>query len=127
VFFYAALHFTVYVFLDRGLDFATVIEDVLDRKFITVGAPAFVILIALAITSPKAAVRRLGARRWQALHRAVYAAAILAATHFLWLRRGDDWMEPLLYFAAFALLFALRAAYKFGALSPRRVKPKRDN
>ena len=119
VFFYALLHFCVYVFLDRGLDFSTVAEDVLERKFITVGFPAFLILIALAVTSPAAAVRKLGARRWRRLHRAAYAAAILAAVHFLWLRRGDDWGEPLAYCAAFALLFAVRIVY---ALKPERAR-----
>lgn len=108
VFFYALLHFATYVALDRGLDLSTVVEDVLDRRFITVGFAAFVLLWPLALTSTAWAVRRMGAQRWLALHKSVYAIAALASVHFLWLIRGEDMAEPLAYMAVFAALLLHR-------------------
>ena len=108
MFFYALCHFSVYLVLDRGLDVSTVIEDVLDRRFITMGFAAFVMLVPLALTSTDWSVKKLGARRWQKIHRLVYPIAIAACVHFLWLKRGDDWREPLAYLAIFAALFAAR-------------------
>lgn len=107
-FFYALLHFGTYVLLDRGLDLSTVVEDVLDRRFITAGFAAFVLLWPLALTSTAWAVRRMGAGRWLALHRSVYAIAALACVHFLWLVRGDDMGEPVAYAAVFAALLLFR-------------------
>lgn len=116
-FFYALLHLSTYVVLDRELDLATVTEDVLERPYITVGFSSFLILLALALTSTRAAARRLG-RRWKRLHRSVYIAAIGAVVHFLWLVKSDL-REPLLYAGAVAALLGVRLWWTRSQL-PRR-------
>src|SRR5689334_19834254 len=82
-FFYACLHFTSYIVLDKYLDWHSMIADVWKRPFITAGFTAFLLMLPLALTSTKGWIRRLG-RRWQKLHRLVYASAICAAIHFIW-------------------------------------------
>lgn len=106
-FFYAALHFTTYVALDQGFHFSALIADVTQRKFIFVGFAAFVLLAPLAATSTAASVRWLGFPRWKRLHRLVYVAAALAATHF-WLRVKKDVREPAVYAAVVAVLLLAR-------------------
>ena len=113
-FFYASVHFLVWFWLDRQLDWAYMLEDVLKRPYITVGFLAFLILLALAMTSNMASMRRLG-RHWKTLHRGVYAAAVLGILHYLWLVKADA-LLPLVYFGIFALLMALRL------LPPKRKK-----
>ena len=107
-FFYAAIHFGVYMALDRGFNFAAVLDDVVERKFITVGFAAFVLLVPLALTSSNWSVKKLGGKAWLKLHKLVYAVALFAPVHFLWLKRGDDLTEPLAYLGIFALLLAMR-------------------
>lgn len=116
--FYASLHLAVYVVLDLGSYWAQLLEDVVERPFITVGFLAWALLCALALTSTRGWMRRLG-RRWGQLHRAVYAAALLAVLHFVWLVKSDL-REPLLYAAVLALLLGLRAWWRWG---PRRPQP----
>jgi sulfoxide reductase heme-binding subunit YedZ len=86
---YAAAHFTIYLWLDQFFDWGAIARDILERPFITVGFAAFVLLIPLAATSNSFAIRRLGGRQWQALHRSVYAIAIFAVLHFWWLVKAD--------------------------------------
>lgn len=106
-FFYAVLHVGTYVALDQGFDWATIWTDVTKRKFIVVGALAFVLLIPLAATSTAGSVRWLGHARWSRLHRLAYVAPILAALHFYW-RVKSDVSEPLMYAAVLATLLAAR-------------------
>jgi sulfoxide reductase heme-binding subunit YedZ len=115
---YATLHFTTYVWLDQFFDWGEMVKDVLNRPFITVGFGAFVLLIPLAATSTNAMVRRLGARRWQRLHRAVYAIAALGVTHYWWLVKKDV-TEPAVFAGIAALLLAARVAF---ALRQRVVR-----
>jgi sulfoxide reductase heme-binding subunit YedZ len=82
-FFYACLHVTSYIVLDKYFDWRSMIADVAKRPFITMGFAAFVLLTPLALTSTKGWIRRLG-RKWQTLHRLIYVAAICAAIHFIW-------------------------------------------
>lgn len=103
---YASLHLSVYVFLDLGDYWRQVVEDVLKRPYITLGASAWLLLLPLAATSTRWAMRRLG-RRWLALHRLVYLAATLAVVHFIWLVKADL-SEPLIYVAVLACLLAIR-------------------
>lgn len=105
-FFYACLHLAVYAVFDRSLDLAAVWEDIVERPFITVGALAFLLLVPLAATSTRGAVRRLGPR-WQQLHRLVYLAAGLAVLHYLWLVKADL-RPPLIYAGILAVLLLLR-------------------
>jgi len=105
-FFYACLHLLTYVVLDLYFAFGTVLEDVAKRPYITVGFGAFLILLALAVTSTKGWVRRLG-KRWQRLHRLVYLAAIGGVVHFLWGVKADV-REPLVFGAVLAILLVAR-------------------
>lgn len=107
-FFYAALHFTTYIWFDKWFDVAAMFKDVGKRPFITVGFAAFVLLIPLAATSTRAMVRRLG-RRWQALHRLVYAVGVLAILHFWWMKAGKhDLALPKVYGAIVLVLLGWR-------------------
>jgi sulfoxide reductase heme-binding subunit YedZ len=109
-FFYASLHFTTYFWLDQFFDLAGIVKDVAKRPFITIGFAAFVLLLPLAATSTNAMVRRLGARRWQGLHRLVYVIATFGVLHFWWLVKKDV-TEPLWFAALLAALLAWRLAY----------------
>lgn len=108
---YAAAHFTTYVWLDQFFDWRSIAHDILERPFITVGFAAFVLLIPLAATSSNAAIRRLGGRRWQSLHRSIYAIAILAVVHFWWLVKADL-LKPFIYALILAALLGLRAWWR---------------
>ena len=85
---YALSHFLVYLVLDQGLAWSFILEDVLERPFITVGFVAFLLLAPLAVTSTRGWIRRLG-KRWQTLHRLVYFASGLAVVHFYWKAKAD--------------------------------------
>lgn len=95
-FFYACLHFTTYIWLDKFFDLAEMWKDVQKRRFITVGFTAFLLLIPLAITSTAGWIRRLGGRRWQLLHRAIYVSAVAGVIHYYWLVKSDV-RKPLQY------------------------------
>jgi methionine sulfoxide reductase heme-binding subunit len=109
-FFYAVLHFAVYLVLDRELAFGEIVTDLTKRPYIIVGFAALVLLVPLAVTSTRGWVRRLG-RRWQTLHRLVYVIAILAVLHFCWLVKADLY-EPLIYGAVLAVLLAARLPFR---------------
>ncbi len=87
---YASLHLVCYAWFDMGLDWADIVRDIPKRPFVLVGSLAFALLTLMAATSWNGAIRRLGARRWQALHRSVYAVAVLAVLHFWWMRAGKN-------------------------------------
>ena len=110
-FFYAVLHLTSYLWFDQFFDWSEIAQDILKRPFITVGMAAFVLLVPLAATSSNFAIRRLGGRRWQALHRTVYAIAILAVLHYSWLVKVDQ-SQPLLYGGLLVVLLGLRAWWR---------------
>jgi sulfoxide reductase heme-binding subunit YedZ len=82
-FFYASVHFAIYIGIDQFFAFGFIVKDVVKRPFITMGFTAFVLMIPLALTSTKGWIRRLG-RRWQVLHRLIYVSAVCAAIHYLW-------------------------------------------
>lgn len=105
-FFYVALHFSVYLVLDLGLDFAHITEDILERPFITIGFLALLLLLPLAATSTRGMMRRLG-RRWQKLHRLVYVVSILGVWHYYWQVKLDT-LEPTIYAAILAILLGSR-------------------
>jgi sulfoxide reductase heme-binding subunit YedZ len=103
---YATLHLCVYITLDRYFEWNTIAEDVGERPYITIGFLGFLCLLPLALTSTRASMRRLG-RRWVALHRLAYVAAIAGVIHFLWLVKADH-REPLIYASLLALLLLVR-------------------
>jgi len=109
-FFYVCLHFTIYIWLDQFFDLHDIIKDIAKRPFITIGFAGFVLLIPLAVTSTNAMVRRLGSKRWQALHRLVYVIAILGVIHFWWLVKKDI-TEPLIFAFVLAILLGVRAMW----------------
>jgi sulfoxide reductase heme-binding subunit YedZ len=106
-FFYACLHFLTYLVLDQAFDWGTIVEDIAQRPFITVGFVALVLLVPLALTSTTASIRRLGYRRWQRVHQLAYVAGVLAVVHFIW-RVKIDVSQPLLYASVLGLLLLVR-------------------
>lgn len=117
-YFYGVLHVGVYLVVDQGLALAFIVEDAAERPYVTAGAGAFLILTALAVTSTRGWIRRLG-RVWQRLHRAVYAAGGLAVFHVLWQVKADA-RKALLFAAAFGVLMLFRVPWrKAGALLGR--------
>ena len=108
-YFYAVWHVLAYSWLDMGFELGDIAHDIAKRPFILVGFSAFVLLLALATTSFNRAIRWLGAARWQALHRAVYAVAVLAVLHFWWMRSGKrNFGEVWLYATVLSGLLAWR-------------------
>ncbi len=109
VYFYVLLHLLSYAWFDMGFDLEDIARDIGKRPFILVGFSGFTLLTLLALTSFNRAVRWLGAARWQALHRAVYAVAMLAVLHFFWMRAGkNDFAEVAVYAAILSLLLGWR-------------------
>jgi methionine sulfoxide reductase heme-binding subunit len=106
-FFYACLHFLTYLGPDQSFDLAAIWRDVAKRPFITMGFTAFVLLVPLAITSTAGWIRRLGGRRWQMLHRAIYISAICGVIHYYWLVKSAV-LRPLTYAAIVAVLLLWR-------------------
>jgi len=104
---YAATHLAWYVAIDQFFDLALLWQDVVKRKFMAVGFAAFLLLLPLAVTSTDAWVRRLGFRRWKALHRLAYAAGVLGVVHFTW-RVKADLTRPAIAAAVLALLLLAR-------------------
>jgi sulfoxide reductase heme-binding subunit YedZ len=118
-FFYVCLHFLTYIGPDQSFQLGGMWKDVQKRRFITVGFTAFVLLIPLALTSTAGWVRRLGGRRWQMLHRAIYVSAVCGVIHYYWLVKSDV-RKPLFYAALVAILLAWRLGNWF---SRRRRQP----
>jgi sulfoxide reductase heme-binding subunit YedZ len=111
VYFYVVLHLVSYSWFDMGFDVAEIAKDIAKRPFILVGFAGFVLLTPLAATSLNRAVKALGARRWQALHKLVYLIAGLGLLHFFWMRSGkNDFAEVAVYAAILALLLGWRLA-----------------
>lgn len=110
-FFYALMHFLIWLILDRELRLSDILEDLTERPFITLGFTATVLLTALAITSFTALRRRMG-QKWQTLHNAVYLIAILGVWHYWWQVKKDI-TEPLIYAAVLAVLLSVRIFWRW--------------
>jgi len=111
-FFYVCLHFTSYIWWDQFFDWDAIWKDILKRPFITVGIFTFLMLLPLALTSTNAMIKRLGARRWQSLHRLVYPIAICGVLHYWWLVKRDI-TKPFIYASILTILLGFRLAYKY--------------
>ena len=109
-FFYGVVHLSSYVAFDHVFDVVEIVKDIVKRPFITVGFTALLLMLPLAITSTAAMVKRLGARRWLALHRLVYVIAPLGVLHFWWMVKADV-TEP----AVYALILAVLLGYRAGS------------
>ncbi len=111
---YGVLHLLCYSWLDMGFEWGDIAHDIAKRPFIWVGFSAFVLLTPLAVTSFNAAIRRLGAKRWQTLHKAVYLVAGLAVLHFYWMRAGKhNFAEVWVYGGVLAGLLCWRLVRRF--------------
>lgn len=119
VFFYAVLHFLAYSWLDKGMEFPEIALDIAKRPFILVGFVSLLLLSLLAATSWNGAVRRLGALRWQRLHRAVYLIAGLAILHFFWMRAAkNNFAEVAVYGAILGALLGWRVLRRWHGRQP---------
>jgi methionine sulfoxide reductase heme-binding subunit len=108
-YFYVVLHFLCFAWFDMGFDVEEIAKDIVKRPFILVGFAAFVLLTPLAATSFNRAVKALGAKRWQALHKLVYVIAGLGILHFFWMRAGkNDFAEVAVYAAILGVLLGWR-------------------
>ena len=119
-FFYGMVHLSSYLTFDHAFDLTEIVKDILKRPFITVGFTTLVLMLPLTVTSTNKMVRRLGAKRWMALHRLVYLIAPLGVTHFWWMVKKDV-TEPALYAAVLAVLLGYRLAARF---AERRRVPR---
>ena len=108
---YGVSHLLTYVWLDQFFDWEAIARDIIKRPFITVGFAALMLMLPLAVTSSNYAIRKLGGRRWQSLHRAIYPIAILGCVHFWWLVKKDvTW--PLIYTVITVALLGIRAWWR---------------
>src|ERR1700721_3024842 len=123
-FFYGTLHCVAYVRLDKFFDLHEMLADIAKRKFITAGMTAFALMIPLALTSTKWSIRKLGGKRWQALHRLIYFSAAAGVIHYIWLVKADL-KKPLEYAAVLGVLMLYRAVAWVASRSPgvRKVSP----
>jgi sulfoxide reductase heme-binding subunit YedZ len=110
-FFYGVVHLSSYVSFDHVFEVGEIIKDIIKRPFITVGFGCLVLMLPLALTSANAMVRRLGARRWIALHRLIYIIAPLGVLHFWWMVKRDL-TEPIIYALLLSLLLGYRIVMK---------------
>ena len=115
-FFYGCLHLMTYVWLDKFFDVHEMLKDIAKRRFITAGMTAFVLMIPLALTSTQWAIRKLGGRRWQTLHRLVYFSAAAGVIHYIWLVKADL-KKPLEYATVLGVLMLYRVFAWVGSRS----------
>jgi len=121
-FFYASLHLLAYGWLDMGLELGEIAHDIAKRPFILMGFTAWLLLVPLAATSFNRAIKALGARRWQALHKLVYLLTLIGLAHFIWMRAGKhNFAEPAVYGLVLAVLLGWRLLKRWPARSLARA------
>jgi sulfoxide reductase heme-binding subunit YedZ len=120
---YAVLHLLSYAWLDKGWVINDIVADVFKRNFILVGMLTFLVMLPLALTSFNAAIRALGGRKWQLLHKLVYAVSLLGLLHF-YLKKAakNDVSEVMVYAVILALLLGWRVVRRGGILAMLRVR-----
>ena len=122
-FIYAVLHFLSYAWLDKGLVLDDIVRDITKRNFILVGVLALILMTPLALTSFNRAIKALGGKRWQALHKLVYAVALLGLLHFYWKKAAkNDVGEVMVYAAILAVLLGWRVMRRGGVMGMLRVR-----
>ena len=118
-FFYGCLHLMTYLWLDKFFDVHEMLKDIAKRRFITAGMTAFALMLPLALTSTQWSIRKLGGKRWQALHRLIYFSAAAGVIHYIWLVKADL-KKPLEYGLVLAVLILFRiSAWLVARLSTR--------
>ena len=115
-FFYACCHFSIWFIADHSLDLAAMIEDIVERPYITLGFSALMLMLPLAITSNQVMIRRLG-KKWKTLHQLVYLVILLGVLHFIWLVKAD-YLEPTIY----AIIAMILLAHRVGPMKRLNVK-----
>jgi methionine sulfoxide reductase heme-binding subunit len=124
VYFYVVVHLLSYSWFDMEFVVADIVKDIIKRPFILVGFSAFLLLTPLAATSLNRAIKALGAKRWQMLHRLVYGVAGLAVLHFFWMRSGkNDFAEVAVYAAVLLTLLGWRV---FKVIDKKRIRPSKN-
>jgi sulfoxide reductase heme-binding subunit YedZ len=120
-YFYVLIHLLSYSWFDMGFDVPEIAKDIIKRPFILVGFSAFLLLTPLAATSFNAAIKKMGAKRWQMLHKLVYLIAGLGLLHFFWMRSGkNDFAEV----AVYAVILAVLLGWRFWQfLKKKRLQP----
>ena len=125
VYFYVVVHLLSYSWFDMGFDVGDIVKDIIKRPFILVGFSAFVLLTPLAATSFNRAIKAMGAKRWQLLHKLVYGVAGLGILHFFWMRAGkNNFAEVAVYAAILSALLGWRLVEfmkKKSAKSPSNI------
>lgn len=111
-FFYASLHLLTFLGLDHHFNWPEVLPDVYKRPFVTAGFTAWLLMVPLALTSTAWSIRKMGGKKWQALHRLVYFSAIAGVVHYWWLVKKDI-TDPAIYAVILALLIGYRLALRF--------------
>ena len=106
-FFYASLHFLIFFIFDRSLSISSTLSEMVKRKYLLVGITGLLVMVPLAITSTNAMIKRLGGKRWRALHRLAYVAAIAGVLHY-YMQVKADVRQPLAFAAALAILLGYR-------------------
>jgi len=120
---FATVHLLTYAAVDQFFGFSYILEDILERPFITAGFTAFLLLLPLALTSTKASIRRLGGKKWRRIHSLIYPAGLLAVLHYYWLVKADT-RPPLLYAAIVIILLLLRVKFPIGSRATNRSPTK---
>ena len=116
---YASLHLLAYGWLDMGLDFSDIARDIAKRPFILMGFTAWLLMAPLAATSFNKAIKALGTKRWQALHKTIYAISVIALLHFIWMRAGKhNFAEPAVYGVILAALLGWRLFKRLNTKKP---------
>ena len=115
-FFYGCCHFSIWFIADHSLDLAGMIEDIVERPYITLGFSALMLMLPLAITSNQAMIRRLG-KKWKTLHQLIYLIISLGILHFVWLVKAD-YLEPTIY----AIIALILLAHRVGPIKRFSVK-----
>ena len=127
VYFYVVIHLLSYSWFDMGFDVADIAKDIYKRPFILVGFAAFVLLTPLALTSFNRAIKTLGAKRWQLLHKLVYVIAGLGILHFFWMRSGkNDFNEVFVYAAILAVLLGWRVVQWWNEKQKKQLNASKD-
>lgn len=119
-FFYACLHFLCFYSLDRAFSFSSTLHEIVARKYIWFGLTALLVMVPLAVTSTNGMIKRLGGKRWRALHRLVYVAAICAVIHF-YMQVKADVRLPLVFAAVLAILLGYRIVEYLRSRKPKPV------